>query len=259
LGMDARNSNLRDGNLDDGIAEQLRRSLRRELITAPKGDASVVLHLPTGTYLELDQVATEILGLVSELGEAGAARVLSERYNLPVQRARADVLRVARAVRSGAATSAARGRRPTLRGAIDVARGWWRLPLAARIATCQAALLVLTVEVALKLSSLDAVARRIGAPLAVDDRDGAAPPLDETTLTSKERLHLWAVRWVLQRWLFDATCLRRALAWGRVLRARRPALCIGLVEEDGVLAHAWLHFGDVTLDAPDQGRNFSRL
>jgi len=257
--MDVRNSNLRDDDLDDGIAEQLRRSLQRELVIASKGDSSVVLHLPTGTYLELDQVATEILGLVSDLGEAGATRVMSERYNLPEQRARADVVRVARAVRSGAATSAAKGRRPTLSGAVGVARGWWRLPVAARIATGQAALLVLVVEVALKLTSLDVVARRIGAPLAVDERDGAVPPLDETTLTSKERLHLWAVRWVLQRWLFDATCLRRALAWGRVLRARRPVLCIGLVEEHGVLAHAWLHFGDVTLDAPDQSRNFSRL
>ena len=37
------------------------------------------------------------------------------------------------------------------------------------------------------------------------------------------------------------------------------SLCIGLVEEDNALAHAWLHFGDVTLDAPDEGRNFCRL
>lgn len=230
---------------------------KRDVIVAAGPGSSVALHLPTGTYLELDATATEIVHLVSELGQSGAAAALAVRYGLEADRATADVARVVNTVRGGGMPRAATARRPTAKGTLSVVRSWARLPRRARRATSRATILIIAIDVALRVWPVDLVADRLGVPLAIAHRDPQAPPLDHSRLTGSERLQLWAVGWVLDRWLFDATCLRRSLAWGRVLRGRGPELCIGLLEDGSALAHAWLHFGDATLDAPDQVRHFS--
>jgi hypothetical protein len=216
-----------------------------------------VLHLPTGTYLELDATATEILTLVTEVGEEGAAEALSQRYRLPRAQARADVAKVASSVLGAGGGTATGGRRPTRAGTVAVIRSWWRLPPRARVAVVRATILVATIEIALHRRPLDQVARRLGVPLAGGVPEVDVPPLDPAVLSPREELSMWASRWVLEHWLFDATCLRRSLAWGWALRSREPALCVGLLDDGKDLAHAWLHLGGASLDARDDTRLFS--
>lgn len=217
-----------------------------------------MLHLPSGTYLHLDAGATRIVNLVSETGEDGAVEALVERFGLEPLRARADVTGVIAAIR-GSGAAPASGRRPTGAGARAVLRSWGRLPWRAKAATARATVLVVIVEIALRTASLETVARRVGVPLLFDEDAASLPALDPSTLTEHERMRIWAVRWVLQAWLFDATCLRRALTWGWVLRGHHPRLCIGLVDEDGVLAHAWLVIGAATVDALEHAHGFLQI
>ena len=59
-------------------------------------------------------------------------------------------------------------------------------------------------------------------------------------LDDRELRALWAVGWVLERWLFDETCLRRSLASGWFIRRRRPVLRLGMIDDGGSVAHAWV-------------------
>ena len=115
-------------------------------------------------------------------------------------------------------------------------------------ATIYATALVLTVEVLLRLQSVDRVSRWLRAPL-FDGSDAVdLPPLDGSCLPDRERRLLGALAWVQRAWLFDATCLRRALASGWVLRRRKPRLCLGHTGSHEVLAHAWLVLEGRSLD-----------
>jgi hypothetical protein len=67
------------------------------------------------------------------------------------------------------------------------------------------------------------------------DPDEALAILDDRELRA-----LWAVGWVLERWLFDETCLRRSLAFGWFIRRRRPVLRLGMIDDREVIAHAWV-------------------
>jgi hypothetical protein len=60
------------------------------------------------------------------------------------------------------------------------------------------------------------------------------------SLEDRELRALWAVGWVLERWLFDETCLRRSLASGWFIRRRRPVLRLGMIDDGGSIAHAWV-------------------
>ena len=74
-----------------------------------------------------------------------------------------------------------------------------------------------------------------------------------------ERLLLAALASVQRRWLFDATCLRRALGAGWILRRRHPRLCLGLTGAEGALAHAWLVVDGHTIDGLRGAPVFKRV
>jgi hypothetical protein len=232
-------------------------SITREFAIASKDGATVALHLPSGTYFDLDSTAAEILTLVNEHGESAAAGRLADRYRLSLDEAQAGVSGVLSTLRAGGGAPAARGRRPTISGTRNVVRSWARLPRRYRRAATTATCVVLAVELALRLFPLDRVARLFGAPLATGGEKPPARPLASDELTEQELRRLWGANWALSSWVYDATCLRRALTWGWVLRARRPSLHIGLVAENDVLAHAWLSVGDAALDGSENAQVFS--
>jgi hypothetical protein len=222
----------------------------------------VVLHVPSGTYLKLDATATEILELLQSEGESGAAEVLASRHGLDAEVAAIDVASVLRGIREARSSAAVSGRRPKPQGVALVLRQWTRLLAPARWAVLEASGLVVGIEVALRLLPIDVIARRLGVPLSEVDAGvtGALPPeMDLSLLSDRELLKISAADWVLARWVFDATCLRRALVYGWILRKRGPELHIGLMTEDDVLAHAWLIAEGASLGALGNVGDFSRL
>jgi hypothetical protein len=224
-------------------------------------NGSVILHVPSGTYLRLDAAATEILDLVREEGEDSATLSIARRHELDSDVAIADVKSVITAISTAGSGTASTGRRPTLQGSISVVRGWSRLSTPAKLAVAQATAMTVAVELSLHLFPIDKIARWVGAPLA--DSQGQAdtelPELTRDQLSDKERRFLAAMDWTLARWIFDGTCLRRALVSGWALRSRKPALHLGLLDDDEALAHAWLSFETFTLGSVGDVRDFTRL
>ena len=99
------------------------------------------------------------------------------------------------------------------RGGAAAALRWSRLPLSGKVATVYAA-----ARRSRRGSPLyrphrprEPLARRT-SPRLLPAR--GSPPFDPVSLTSRERLLLAALASVQRRWLFDATCLRRALGAG---------------------------------------------
>ncbi len=223
---------------------------------APSGEL-VVLHVPSGTYLRLEGSASDIVDLLVEFGATGpAAQVLSTRYGLPSSRAEADVASVVTAIAGLHADRASRPRRPTGSGSLHVLRAWLRLPPGRMVAVAKAVGAVLAVEVGLRTGDLEQVARRFRVPLAT----GSAPATradDEANvaaLTPREQRDYWAATWALDRWIYDGTCLRRALVTGWFLRRHRPELHLGLIG-DGETSHAWIEAEGMSFNAvPVTGR-----
>lgn len=232
-----------------------------DLLMARSGDGSVVLHVPSGTYLRLDGTATEILDLVQAQGRSGAAVALAHRHRLEAELASADVDSVLDRIREARASGDRPMRRPGLRGGVTVVRQWGRLPRPAKVAVTKTTAIVLAVEVALRLLPITSIARRAGAPLVQGQGRSSleSSELDLTRLSDQEVTLMAAADWTLARWVFDATCLRRALLFGWILRRRRPELRIGLMEGGDVQAHAWLIVEGGTLGALGDVGEFSRL
>lgn len=214
---------------------------RPKSLLAPLDDGSaVLLNVASGTYLRLNATATTIV----ELDHAGhseeaAAHILADRWSIALADALADVRRVLASVEALSARAEQRGRRPRARGVLRVAREWLRLSDGRRALTLQVVPVVALVEVGLRLLNLDRLARFCRVELATD---AGAPARDPTLkrAPSHEGARIeWAVRWVLARWSFDATCLRQALVFGYLMRRRRPVMHLGLVEDRGT-AHAWI-------------------
>jgi len=249
-----------------------------DLLIAPRGDGSIVLHIPSGTYLQLDASATTVLTLVGSAGADGAATELVRRYGLDRSTADADVVRVVTAIVGAQTTLTGNVHRPTLGGGADVVRQWLGLDTRAKMATARIAVLVAAIELGLRFRPVNGVARRLQVPLEVVDETAnrpaatdAPPPtsadtaptgsreLDPSDLTAVEVYNLGAMDWVLARWIYDATCLRKALAGGWILRHRGPRLRIGLIDQGEVTAHAWLVVDGSTLGALGNVHDFSRL
>jgi hypothetical protein len=213
--------------------------------------ARVLLHLPSGTYLGLDRSAARIVDLLNEDPDPRhAAEALARRFEIPVEQAMGDVGAVVAAVKGMSAPRTNRGRRPTVAGVRVVTQSWWQLPWRFRWAAVQAALVVVAIEVGLAVLTVSRLARWMRVPLATD---GAAPPLvgpdDLSALNPGEQRAHWAVQWVLARWVYDATCLRRALAFGWFLRRSGPVLRLGMIDDEGVTAHAWIEVGGQAFNA----------
>ena len=226
----------------------------RDVVTSPDSSgARILLHLPSGTYLRLDDSAARIVDHLNEDPDpAHAASELAVRFGIPVDQALRDVLTVIAAVHGQEARRTRRGRIPTVTGVAAVTRGWLRLPWAGRTATMRAAVLVVVIEAGLAVSSLPKLAAFLGVPLATDQN---AAPVDVDSnmaiaiLDERELRALWAVGWVLERWLFDETCLRRSLAFGWFIRRRRPALRLGMIDDGEVIAHAWVEAQGLAFDS----------
>jgi hypothetical protein len=212
---------------------------------------TILLHLPSGTYLSLDRSAARIVDLLNdEPDPRHAAEALSRQFGVPFDQALGDVGAVAAAVQGMSAPRTNRGRRPTVAGVRVVTQSWWRMSARYRWTTAQVTLVVVAIEVGLKMVSVARLARCMQVPLATDQ---SAPPLagpdDLAGLSDAEQRAHWAVRWVLARWLYDGTCLRRALALGFFLRRHHPVLRLGMIDEAGAVAHAWIEVGGQAFDA----------
>jgi coenzyme PQQ synthesis protein D (PqqD)/transglutaminase superfamily protein len=203
---------------------------------------TILLHIPSGTYLGLDRSAARIVELLNEDPDpAHAASSLSEQFEIPYALALRDVSAVVASVHGMAAPRTSRGRRPTVAGVRIVSRAWWRLSWRYRLATMRATFIVIVIEVGLKCTDVARLSHWMRIPLATDDAPPPAPaPDDLSGLTESELRAYWSIYWVMARWLYDGTCLRRALAFGWSLRSRHPALRLGMIDEGGAIAHAWI-------------------
>ncbi len=207
----------------------------------------MALCLQKGVYLDLDRSATEIVELVQRHGVDGAVTMLAERHGLAREASSGHVDQVLRTFASVGPGPATPARALTPAGSLRVLRQWLSFPTRLKVATAYAASLMTVVEALLRLRPVDQAARWLGAPLITHD-PGQLPPLDRDLLTDRELLMLGSLRWVQRLWPWDATCLRRALAAGWLLRRRRPGLCLGLPGSGSALAHAWLIVEGQALD-----------
>jgi hypothetical protein len=110
------------------------------------------------------------------------------------------------------------------------------------------AVLLAGVEVSLRFVAVDRVARRLGLRFLETPSDSVAERV-QLRLTIAERRWVNNVGRIVRRWPWDASCLRRSLLLGWVLRRRAPVLMVG-VRRDGeaIAAHAWVRIDGVDLD-----------
>jgi hypothetical protein len=116
----------------------------------------------------------------------------------------------------------------------------------------------LLVEAGLRTQPLDELARALGIELTNDDRarDAAGRTGD---VSAQVRWTFEATDRVLGFLPGRATCLRRALIAGHLLRKHRPAIRIGSARQNGKLAfHAWLEFDGKVASDPEAA-SFRRL
>lgn len=130
------------------------------------------------------------------------------------------------------------------------------------------ALTAAVIELAVRVLPLPTVARAAGVPLAAGHSRGtapaalaapdgdaapdAAPDADGwARLTDRDRARGELALRAVEHRPFRATCLRRSLLLGHLLRHHHPALRLGVKKTDGVVsAHAWVEVDGVSLD-PD--------
>jgi len=121
-----------------------------------------------------------------------------------------------------------------------------RWPFVARVALTAA-----LVELGVRTLPLPTVTRLAGVrPASGPGRPGDAWPL----LTARERDRCRLALRVVAAPPFSATCLRRSLLLGHLLRRRRPTLQVGVAKDAGrVAAHAWIEIDGLSLDAESVG------
>jgi Transglutaminase-like superfamily len=116
---------------------------------------------------------------------------------------------------------------------------------------------MVVIEGGLRLVRLPHLARGVGVPLSLTGRGGDAEGQLRLSRPEIDRLDL--ARRLIRRWPTEATCLRRSLLAGHVLRRRHPILRIGVAKVNGrVAAHAWLEIEGVCLD-PSGAAQFEPL
>jgi hypothetical protein len=200
-----------------------------------------LLHVPSGTYLKLDPTADRIVNLLGEHGDVQeVALTLATRFSISVEQAEADVTAVVETLRNLRASRSSDARRPPIRGVLNAFREWRALPLLLQAAVIKVVITVVVLETALRLLDLRRLAALMRVPLAPGASDLPNDRDDDTSIMSpSERRSYWATGWVLDRWIFPGTCLRRALIAGYFLRHHQPVLRLGLIG-DGSTTHAWI-------------------
>jgi hypothetical protein len=216
---------------------------------APSGHR-ILLHVPSGTYLKLDESASAIVDLLAKYGDAPVvAEALARQYSISPERANADVTSVVTTLQSLRPSRVSRARRPRLPGVIHITSQWWSLPVRQRLAVVRVTLLVVVVEMGLRTSDIATLARRMRVPLAAGIADlPVDKPDDVGSFSASEQRAYWAARWVLNRWIYPGTCLRRALVTGYILRRHHPVLRLGLIG-DGSTSHAWVEAEGMSFNA----------
>lgn len=220
---------------------------------------TILLHIPSGTYLGLDRSATRIVDLLNEDPDpAHAATALSHQFSIPFEQAIGDVGAVIAAVTGMSAPRTGRGRRPTVAGVRIVTRSWLQQSWRYRLTTVEVTAVVVLIELGLRLTDVSRLARWMRVPLATDEASPPAiAPDDVSGFTFAEQRAHWALFWVMERWLYDGTCLRRALALGWFLRRRSPVLRLGMLNESGTVAHAWIEVDGKAFNAQPVTGTFS--
>jgi transglutaminase superfamily protein len=132
-----------------------------------------------------------------------------------------------------------------------------RLPVRDQLATFRVLALAAVVEIAVRTLPLPRLARWLGIALVPPAR--SVRPL--YSLNETERRQVRAVERVLRRWsIAPGPCLRKALVMGYFLRRHKPVLRIGVMRRNGlVLAHAWLDFGEISINTGEQHQPFAPL
>ncbi|CAM3724676.1 lasso peptide biosynthesis protein [Isoptericola cucumis] len=116
----------------------------------------------------------------------------------------------------------------------------------------------LVLEARLRRWDLARVAQHYGLGLLSTPGESLGD-LDLAGLGAREVRELRVLRRVLRLPGVNGTCLRSTVLAGRVLRARHPALVLGVAKTGGVVrAHAWLRIGRHDLDL-DRGTGFRPL
>ena len=161
-------------------------------------------------------------------------------FSIPLDRALADVASVFETISALRPVRGSQVRALTLAGAVKSLRQWWSMPLLLQVAVAKAAGMVLFIEIGLRSTDIERLSALLRVPLSsglleAPDADARVVEL----LSDNEQRAYWATGWVLDRWLFDGTCLRRSLATGYFLRRHHPILRLGLVG-DGRSSHAWI-------------------
>lgn len=117
-------------------------------------------------------------------------------------------------------------------------RSW---PFVARVALTATA-----IELAVRTLPLPTATRLFGVRSAA----GPGEPGDAwQLLTPRERARCTLALRVVAGPPFSATCLRRSLLLGHLLRRRQPTLQVGVAKDAGrVAAHAWIEIAGASLD-----------
>lgn len=199
----------------------------------------MLFHVPTNRYLRLNPRAREILGLVvAHSGPRDAVLAMAEQQGLTVDAAGVELASVLRPLESASPETQVSARRASASRVRKVVGAWLRLPPRDVLGTAVAGLTLLLAEVGLRTTDIRRVTSWFRVPLSLEGRPAAANG-DIDSLTARERRRIRQVEWVLARWLYPNTCLRRSLLVGFFLRSKGPVLRLGLLD-DGETAHAWV-------------------
>lgn len=202
----------------------------------------MALHVPTSRYLRLNRRASDILGLLAmHGGPDDALRVMVEQHGLAREEAEAELEAVLGPFETVTRRSPAPKGRATPMEVVRAGARWLRLPPRDLFGTAVAGVVLAVGEHRLRTADVNRTARLLGVPLSFEERP-VAPNGDVGSLTPTERRRVRQAEWVLARWRYPATCLRRSLLIGFFLRSRRPVLRLGLLP-DGQTAHAWVEAG----------------
>ena len=225
--------------------------------TTPSGER-ILLHVPSGTYLRLDRNASIIVDLLVEHEDEGeAAKALAARVCISVERAEVDVASVVGTLAGLRHSRSSRIRVPSADGVISTVKEWWALPVMLRLAVAKAALAVLAVEIGLRSTDVRTLSQVVRVPLAAGMTTVPKAKVDAGAegLSLEEGRAYWATGWVLDRWVFPGTCLRRALVTSFFLRRHHPMLRLGLVGE-GQTTHAWVEAEGMVFNATEVTGDF---
>jgi hypothetical protein len=102
------------------------------------------------------------------------------------------------------------------------------------------------IECGLRRHDLPTLCRKLG--IDCDFRSAIPPATEHVVLPRRTRTAVLACSYAVARWPFGATCLRRCLVLGRLLRTLEPSLRIGVRRDGEFMAHSWLEIGGRTLD-----------